>query len=132
MGITVVAVSSEASNFYNIPEGAYIYEVSKGSAGEKAGLEKGDIIVGFDGITIDSKETLLRQITYYAPDETVEVKVMRQGSGGYEEKTFEVTLEDAPEDLKKAEEEKTQELPEETPQNPFDGFFGGEGSDGGF
>ncbi len=92
MGITVVAVSSEASEFYNIPEGAYVYEVTKDSAGDEAGLEKGDIIVGFDGITIDSKETLLRQVTYYAPGETVEVTVMRQGSGGYEEKKFEVTL----------------------------------------
>ena len=135
MGITVVAVSAEASNFYNIPEGAYIYEVTKDSAGDKAGLEKGDIIVGFDGITIDSKETLLRQITRYAPGEKVEVKVMRQGAGGYEEQTFEVELEDAPEDLKKAEEEKAEDQPEEAPQlpqNPFDGFFGGEGSNDGF
>ena len=139
MGITIVAVSSEASEFYNIPEGAYIYEVSKDSAGDKAGLEKGDIIVGFDGITIDSKETLLRQINYYAPGETVEVKVMRQGSGGYEEKTIEVTLEDAPEDLKKAEKEEPQSensiedglpLPEEL--NPFGGFFGGDNGNEGF
>lgn len=139
MGITVVAVSSEASEFYNIPEGAYIYEVSKDSAGEKAGLEKGDIIVGFDGITIDSKETLLRQVNYYAPGETVEVKVMRQGAGGYEEKSFEVTLEDAPEELKKtvseepqseAGNEEGQTFPEEL--NPFGGFFGGGDENGGF
>ena len=134
MGITVVAVSSEASNFYNIPEGAYVYEVTKGSAGDEAGLEKGDIIVGFDGITIDSKETLLRQITYYAPGETVEVAIMRQGAGGYEEKTLEVTLEDAPEDLKKSEKEKPEEIERDSqqfPPNPFDGFFGGS-NEGGF
>ena len=136
MGITVVAVSSEASEFYNIPEGAYVYEVTKDSAGDEAGLEKGDIIVGFDGITIDSKETLLRQVTYYAPGETVEVTVMRQGSGGYEEKKFEVTLEEAPKDLKEAEketpkeEENGQQLPENL--NPFDGFFGGDDANGGF
>ena len=132
MGITVVAVSSEASEFYNIPEGAYVYEVAKDSAGEKAGLEKGDIIVGLDGITIDSKETLLRQITYYAAGETVEVTVMRQGSNGYEEKTMEVTLEDAPEDLKKEsssnqQEENNQDQNQNQHQNPFDGFFGGNG-----
>ncbi|HCI73274.1 MAG TPA: hypothetical protein DHV42_01880 [Lachnospiraceae bacterium] len=129
MGVTVVAVSSEASNFYNIPEGAYIYEVSEGSAGEEAGLKKGDIIVGFDGITIDSKETLLRQINYYEPGETVEVKVMRQGADGYEEHSFDVTLEDGPEELKdqqtKPQGEIGQELPQ-MPDNPFDGFFGGE------
>ena len=136
MGITVVAVSAEASNFYNIPEGAYVYEVTEGSAGDQAGLEKGDIIVGFDGITIDSKEALLRQVTYYAPGETVEVKVMRQGSGGYEEKTLEVTLEDAPEELKNSKKESSEENDQDGSsrpyQNPFDGFFGGNGNDEGF
>lgn len=136
MGITVVAVSAEASNFYNIPEGAYVYEVTKDSAGDEAGLEKGDIIVGFDGITIDSKETLLRQINYYAPGETVEVKVMRQGAGGYEEQSFDVTLQDAPEELKSAKKEKKAEEDDgdvQIPQlNPFGGFFGGDGFDRGF
>ena len=97
LGITVVAVSAEASEYYNIPEGAYVYEVGKDSAGEKAGLEKGDIIVGFDGITIDSQEALLRQINYYKPGETVEVTIMRGSGSGYEEQKIEVTLEDAPE-----------------------------------
>ncbi len=134
MGITVVAVSSEASEFYNIPEGAYIYEVTKDSAGDKAGLLKGDIITGFDGITIDSKETLLRQITYYAPGEKVDVTVMRQGSGGYEEQTVEVTLEEAPEGLKKSVSEKPAEDSGDGLQpipDPFGGFFGGNG-DGDF
>ena len=134
MGITVVAVSAEASEFYNIPEGAYVYEVTKDSAGDKAGLEKGDIITGFDGITIDSKETLLRQITYYAPGETVDVTVMRQGSGGYEEKTVQVTLEEAPEGLKKSSSEKPVEDNGDQLQpipDPFGGFFGGNG-DGDF
>jgi serine protease Do len=133
MGIAVVAVSSEASNYYNIPEGAFIYEVSEGSAGEEAGLKKGDIIVGFDGITIDSKETLLRQITYYEPGEEVEVKVMRQGADGYEEKSFQVKLEEAPEDIKNQPSQQSQEpkleiVPElpGSQGNPFDGFFGGE------
>ena len=133
MGIAVVAVSSEASNYYNIPEGAFIYEVSEGSAGEEAGLKKGDIIVGFDGITIDSKETLLRQITYYEPGEEVEVKVMRQGADGYEEKSFQVKLEEAPEDIKNQQSQQSQEpkleiVPElpGSQGNPFDGFFGGE------
>ena len=97
LGITVVAVSAEASEYYNIPEGAYVYEVGKDSAGEKAGLQKGDIIVGFDGITIDSQEALLRQINYYKPGETVEVTIMRGSGSGYEEQKVEVTLEDAPE-----------------------------------
>ena len=95
IGITIVSVSAEAHELYNIPEGAYVYEVIKDSAGEKAGLLKGDIIVEFDGVPIDSQETLLKRVTYYAPGETVEVKAMRQGDGGYEEQTFELTLQAA-------------------------------------
>ena len=154
MGIQVVAVSTEASEYYGIPQGAYVYDVTKGSAGEKAGLQQGDIIVGFDGITISSQEGLLRQITYYAPGETVEVKVMRGGAGKYEEQTFEVTLEEAPksassktkdpekEDQNEDGEEDREEsdgmddddlfpFPEDGFEDPFGGIFGG-GEEGGF
>ena len=59
MGITVVPVSDEAKEMYNMPAGAFVYEVNEGSAGEKAGLKKGDIITKFDGISIDSSDTLV-------------------------------------------------------------------------
>lgn len=148
MGIQVVAVSTEASEYYGIPQGAYVYDVTKGSAGEKAGLEQGDIIVSFDGITINSQEALLRQITYYAPGETVEVKVMRGGAGKYEEKTLEVTLEEAPKGVSsgtKAPEQEDGDEDSEEPDgwdddgmfpeggfgdDPFGGIFGG--GEGGF
>ena len=138
MGVTVVGVSAEASEYYNIPKGAYVYEVTKDSAGDKAGLEQGDIIVGFDGITIDSQEALLRQINYYEPGETVEVTVMRGAGTGYEEKKVEVTLEGAPEGMKDqksempAPEENGGDDVQEDPEDglggdPFDDIFGGSG-----
>ena len=138
MGVTVVGVSAEASEYYNIPEGAYVYEVTKDSAGDKAGLEQGDIIVGFDGINIDSQEALLRQINYYEPGETVEVTVMRGTGAGYEEKKVEVTLEEAPEGMKNQksempapEENDSGEEPEDPEDGfggePFDNIFGGSG-----
>ena len=148
MGIQVVAVSTEASEYYGIPQGAYVYDVTKGSAGERAGLEQGDIIVSFDGITINSQEALLRQITYYAPGETVEVKVMRGGAGKYEEETLEVTLEEAPNGASsgtKAPEQEDGDEDNEEPDgwdddgmfpeggfgdDPFGGIFGG--GEGGF
>ena len=116
----VTGVSAEAHDLYNIPEGAYVYEVSKDSAGDKAGLEKGDIVVEFDGVPIDSQETLLRRVSYYAPGETLEIKVMRQGTNGYEEQTFEVTLDDAPKDLKASRKQKKQDKDEEIPENQDD------------
>ena len=35
LGITVAPVTDEASQMYNIPKGAYVYSVEKGSAAEK-------------------------------------------------------------------------------------------------
>ena len=94
IGVVVVPVSDEASEMYNIPKGAYVYEVQSGSAADEAGIQEGDIITSFDGITIDSQETLLRQIEYYEAGETVEVTVSRPEGSGYEEKTFELTLQE--------------------------------------
>ena len=144
MGVTVVGVSAEASEYYGIPEGAYVYEVAKDSAGEKAGLQQGDIIVGFDGITIDSQEALLRQINYYAPGETVEVKIMRGSGGGYEEQKVEITLEEGSGNVKnqaqepsvpdeKDSDEEQQDPDDVFGRDPFDEIFGGSdifGNDG--
>lgn len=104
MGITVVPVSDEASQMYNIPQGAFVYEVTEGSPADKAGLKKGDIITGFDGITIGSQEALLKQIQYYEVGEKVEVTYQRPNGGEYEENTTEMTLTDAPEDVKEQQE----------------------------
>ncbi len=108
MGIMVVPVSTEASEMYNIPQGAYVYEVSEGSPAEEAGLQKGDIITGFDGLPIDSQETLLRRINYYSAGETVEVVFQRANGNSYEEMTAELTLEEGEdtEDAEEAEPEK--------------------------
>lgn len=124
MGVSIIAVSTEASDLYNIPEGAYVYEVTKDSAADKAGLEKGDIIVGFDGITVNSKEALLRQVSYYAPGEVVEITIMKPGDRGYEEKKVEVTLEEAPEEVKASLNE-VEEQPQyiQGGEDPFDNWI---------
>lgn len=102
LGITVAPVSEEASSVYNMPEGAYVYSVEDGSAAQEAGIEKGDIITKFDGLTIDSRDTLLRQIQYYAAGEKVEITVQRPDGSAYSEKTFEVTLGEATDEVKAA------------------------------
>lgn len=102
LGITVAPVSEEASLMYNIPQGAYVYSVEDGSAAQDAGIEKGDVITKFDGLTIDSRDTLLRQIQYYAPGEEVDITLMRHEGGSYTEKTVTVTLGEATDEVKAA------------------------------
>ena len=48
-----------------MPTGVYISEVSRGGGAADAGITKGSIIVGFNGITIDSMESLQEQLQYY-------------------------------------------------------------------
>ncbi len=93
LGITGQDVSSDIGEAYNMPTGVYISEVTKGSGAEQAGLSKGSIITGMEGVTIDSMETLRDQLSYYAVGETVELTVQVPASGGeYEEQTVSVTL----------------------------------------
>jgi putative serine protease PepD len=68
--------------------GAEVKEVSKGSAGDKAGLEVGDIITAVNDTPIVSSNALVATIRGYEPGETIDMTFMRDG----EKKTVEVTL----------------------------------------
>mgnify|MGYP000231857179 CR=1 FL=1 len=58
LGITGLDVEDSDSQRYGMPTGVYISEVSRGGGAADAGITKGSIIVGFNGITIDSMESL--------------------------------------------------------------------------
>ncbi|MEI3140016.1 MAG: PDZ domain-containing protein [Lachnospiraceae bacterium] len=92
LGLVSVDVSEEARQIDNIPTGAFVYELTEGSAAEKAGIREGENIVKLDKTGISSKSELLDGMQYYAAGETVAVTVKRSGSDGYEEKVVEVEL----------------------------------------
>ena len=92
LGIIPVDVSEEARKIYNIPSGAYVYELTENSAAQSAGIRQGDIIVKLDQTVISSKNELLERMKYYEAGETVDVTVKRTGAGGYEDKVISVVL----------------------------------------
>lgn len=92
LGITGQDVTAEISEAYGMPKGVYIISVEEGSAAEKAGLQKGDIITKFDGTSVSSLSDLQNLIAYYSSGETVEVTYSRVSDGQYAEQTGEVTL----------------------------------------
>lgn len=92
LGIIPVDVSEEARKIYNIPSGAYVYELTENSAAQSYGIRQGDIIVKLDQTVISSKNELLERMKYYEAGETVDVTVKRSGAGGYEEKVISVVL----------------------------------------
>ena len=92
LGVVSADLSTEAIQMYDMPEGAFVIRIEKDSAAGNAGIQKGDIIVKFDGQTITGKDDLENKLAYYASGETVDVVVTRADNGEYVEKTFQVTL----------------------------------------
>lgn len=92
LGITGQDVTAEVSEAYDMPKGAYIISVEEGSAAEKAGLKKGDIITKFEGTSVTGIQELKEDLTYYKAGEEVEITYSSVQDGQYQEKTVVVTL----------------------------------------
>ncbi len=124
LGIAGVAVSQEASEAYNIPEGIYVSEVTKDGPAEKAGIAKGDIIKKFDGVTVSSMSEIKEQLKYYKAGETVKVMVKRADGSEYKDVSVSVTLGKKSEsDLKDEEETDDTDEEEESGYGDDDGSY---------
>lgn len=92
LGIAGVDVTDDVSQTYDMPVGVYIAQVFEGTASEKAGLKKGDIIIKIDNKEVATMEQLSQVLKYYAADDKVSVVVMRSEDGKYVETKVDVTL----------------------------------------
>lgn len=59
-------------------KGVKISSVMSGSAGEKAGLQAGDIIIELDGVKIDDLKSYSVLLKKYQPDDMVKFKILRE------------------------------------------------------
>ena len=66
-------------HYYRLPAGLYITEVKPGSAAEKCGMEKGDILISVNESRITDFESLQTAILGYEVGDTVTVTVYREG-----------------------------------------------------
>lgn len=92
LGIGGTDVTTEISQTYDMPIGIFINTIYEDSPAAVSGLSKGNIITKFDGQTVKSMSELKSLLTYYKSGETVDIIAMVQGSDGYVEKTFTLTL----------------------------------------
>nr|WP_297769938.1 trypsin-like peptidase domain-containing protein [uncultured Butyrivibrio sp.] len=92
IGISGVSVTSDVSSIYGLPLGVYVAEVTANGGAEAAGIQKGDVIVAFDGAEIASMDDLQTRLQYYAIGTTVKVTVKRQNGSEYTDYTYDVTL----------------------------------------
>ena len=95
LGITGVNVEEDTSEEMGIPKGVYVYSVNEDSAADRAGLVRGDIIVGLDGQEIRSMEELKAELEYYSIGDTVTLTVMQSSPTGYRSVQVTVTLQGA-------------------------------------
>lgn len=92
IGVTCLNVDSTSAQTYGIPLGAFVDSVEEGGPAQTAGIQKGDVIVKFDGMTVSSSSDLVGKLEYYQAGETVEVVISRAQNGEYQEQTVSVTL----------------------------------------
>ena len=74
--------------------GALVANVISDGPADKAGIETGDVIVEFDGMSIKSVDHLRNNVSISKPDASYSLTVIRDGS----KKSFKVTLEKMPSD----------------------------------
>ena len=94
LGIKGSSVSSEAVQMYGIPAGFFVKEVTEGGAADKAGLKANSVITEFNGKTVSSINQLIEYLSYYEPDEEVELTVQVPHGTSYKEETVKVTLDE--------------------------------------
>ena len=81
LGITMQPIDKKIQEELklNSMKGVYIVEVSKGSAAEEAGLQKGDVIIAIDGQMITDGASVQEKVNSYHPGEKADVTYLRDG-----------------------------------------------------
>ena len=94
LGVTVKDLDSTTAATYGLPTGPMIRTVEEGGCAEKAGLQEGDIIIGFNDAEISSYTDLVAALNKCRAGDTATIKVYRAGA----EVEASVTLDERPTD----------------------------------
>src|SRR6185369_15281734 len=81
LGVTVLKIPSEEASKLGVDQGpgVVVYQVQPGSAAERAGLRRGDIITALNGTAVDDPNTFRNIIAGSAPETEVTLSVKRDG-----------------------------------------------------
>ncbi len=90
LGVAIQDVNKELADYYGIKEttGVYVSKVYEDNPAHKAGIQQGDVITMINGRKVDTSRDLTLTIANLKVNETIAVKLIRQGK----EKTLNVTL----------------------------------------
>ena len=81
LGVSIQGITPELAKSLGLKEnkGALVAQVVPGSPAEKAGIEQGDVIVGFDGKDVADSKDLPRIVATTPVGKEVSVKLLRDG-----------------------------------------------------
>ena len=93
LGVTVQGVTSDLAESLGLKDatGAIVSSVAPGSAAERAGVKRGDVIRSFNGVAVHDTNTLRNRVAEAGPGTTSELVIVRDGS----EKRLSVKLDEA-------------------------------------
>ncbi len=93
LGVSVQPVTSDLAASLGLSDtrGAIVSSVEAGSAAERAGVKRGDVIVSFNGQPVTEYNALRNRVAEAKPGASATVGIMRDGS----EKTLTVKLDEA-------------------------------------
>jgi serine protease Do len=93
LGVTVQGVTPELAESLGLKQntGAIVSNVTEGSAADKAGVKRGDVIQSFNGVPVHDTNTLRNRVAEAGPGSSADVVLVRDGS----EKHLTVKLDEA-------------------------------------
>ncbi|MBN1362523.1 MAG: DegQ family serine endoprotease [Sedimentisphaerales bacterium] len=96
LGVGIGDVEPDMTDFFDVDEakGVLITQVTEDSAAEKAGLERGDIILELDGQPVENANVFRNRVAMHKPGTEVQIVVSRDGR----RRTLTATLQARPDD----------------------------------
>lgn len=80
LGVTIQSQWNEAmKREFGVDYGALVSDVTKGSAADKAGIKRGDVILEYNGKSLKEGNELPRLVAATKPGSEIKLKVMRDG-----------------------------------------------------
>jgi serine protease Do len=79
LGVTTQALTADLAKQFEVDHGALVTEISPDSAAQKAGLERGDIIVRINETEIKDPRSLALAVSRLAPDSEIKLAYVRDG-----------------------------------------------------
>ncbi len=126
LGVTVKDPDSTTAATYGLPSGPMIQSVEEGGCAEKAGLQQGDIIIGFNGAEISSYTDLVAALNKCHSGDTATIKVFRSGA----EVDATITLDERPTDEEVASQQQAAQDQQQSQNGQSGSGSGSNGSSG--